>query len=100
MSEVIIYTTTYCPYCWRAKKLLDQKGVAYQEIDVTHDSVLRKEMTERSGRQTVPQIFIQGQSIGGSDDLYALEASGVLDSLLAAGRRATGRGSWAPARSP
>ncbi len=86
MSEVIIYTTQVCPYCVRAKNLLKQKGVEFTEIDVSHDAALRNQMVEKSGgRRTVPQIFINGQHIGGSDDLYALDNAGKLDDILAAG---------------
>ena len=83
MALIEIYTTTTCPYCVRAKKLLDQKGAAYKEIDVSGDAELRKSMTEKaSGRTSVPQIFIDGVHIGGCDDLYALDKSGKLDPLL------------------
>jgi glutaredoxin 3 len=78
-----IYTTTYCPYCARAKDLLDKKGVHYQEISVENDSALRQAMEQRSGRKTVPQIFIGDYHVGGCDDLYALEESGKLNKLLA-----------------
>jgi len=81
---VVIYTTVSCPYCVQAKRLLDHKGVPYSEIDVTGNAELRQEMIQASGRRTVPQIFIGGQSIGGFDELYALELSGELDTLLAA----------------
>lgn len=80
--EVVIYTTATCPYCHRAKHLLDDKGVSYQEIRVDLEPELRAEMMERSGRRTVPQIFIDGKAVGGSDDLYALEQAGELDQLL------------------
>ena len=82
MADVTIYTTVSCPYCVQAKRLLDHKGVAYSEIDVTGDYDRRQEMMRTSGRRTVPQIFIDGQSIGGFDELYALEQSGELDVLL------------------
>ena len=82
MSEVTIYTTGSCPYCVQAKRLLSHKGVPYTEIDVTADSARRQEMIEGSGRRTVPQIFIDGHSIGGFDELYDLEQSGELDALL------------------
>lgn len=83
MPKVEIYTTMFCPYCHRAKRLLDRKGVAYDEIDVTSSPELRDEARRRSGgRRTVPQIFIDGEAIGGSDDLAALEASGELDRKL------------------
>lgn len=85
MPKIEIYTTLMCPYCYRAKRLLDAKGVAYEEIDVGMDPDRRAEMRQRAGgRGTVPQIFIDGQHIGGSDELYALERAGKLDSLLAA----------------
>ena len=83
-KPIEIYTTTYCPYCVRAKQLLDKKGAAYQEIDVTGDEAARMALVEKSGgRKTVPQIFINGQHIGGCDDLYALDKEGKLDKLLA-----------------
>ena len=83
MALIEIYTTTTCPYCVRAKKLLDSKGFSYSEIDVSGDAELRKSMTEKaSGRTSVPQIFIDGVHIGGCDDLYALDKSGKLDPLL------------------
>lgn len=85
MSKVEIYTTPICPYCLRAKALLKRKGIAYDEIDVTMVPGARDEMVERSnGRRTVPQIFINGQGIGGSDELHALDYQGALDKLLAA----------------
>ncbi len=84
MTEVIVYTKDYCPYCVKAKRLLTRKKVPFREVDITHDEALQKEMIEKSGgRRTVPQIFIDGKTVGGSDDLYALEASGKLDALLA-----------------
>ncbi len=82
MTEVIIYTTAYCPYCRRAKELLEQKKVSYFEIPVDGNPEKRDEMIKKSGRQTVPQIFIDGQAIGGCDDLYALDKQGKLDKLL------------------
>lgn len=82
MAEVIIYTTEVCPYCDRAKTLFDSKNVAYQEIRVDLDEAQRIIMMEKSKRRTVPQIFINGVSIGGCDDLYALERRGELDNLL------------------
>ena len=85
MSSVTVYTAMLCPYCMMAKRLLDQKGVAYQEIDVTGRAELRTAMRERAGgRNTVPQIFIGDMHVGGCDDLHALERSGSLDRLLAA----------------
>jgi glutaredoxin 3 len=84
MAKVEVYSTTYCPYCVRAKQLLDAKDVDYTEIDVTGDDAARVALVEKSGgRRTVPQIFINGQSIGGYDDLKALEESGKLDGMLA-----------------
>ena len=83
MSEVVIYTTMMCPYCFRAKQLLEEKGVNYTEIDVGMDPDMRAEMLQRSGgKRTVPQIFIAGKHIGGSDELYALDRGGKLDPLL------------------
>ena len=85
MAKIEIYTKGFCPYCSRAKALLDSKGADYEEFDITMDVPKRKEMLERApGRTTVPQIFIDGKHIGGSDDLSALERQGQLDSLLAA----------------
>ncbi|HSP96035.1 MAG TPA: glutaredoxin 3 [Candidatus Dormibacteraeota bacterium] len=81
-AAVRIYTSGSCPYCVQAKRLLDRKGVAYEEIDVTGDAARRGEMIEASGRRTVPQIFIDRQSIGGFDELYELEQGGQLDGLL------------------
>ena len=83
MQKVTIYTTPYCPYCHAAKALLKKKGVPFEEIDV-QDAGLRQQMMLRSnGRRTVPQVFINGQHIGGSDDLARLDRSGQLDALLA-----------------
>lgn len=83
MPQVTIYTKAYCPYCVRAKSVLDNKGVAYQEIRIDEQPELRPEMIERAaGRTTVPQIFIGEQHIGGCDDMLALDAAGKLDPLL------------------
>lgn len=82
MAEIIIYSTAYCPYCVRAKELLQQKHASFTEIRVDVQPELRDEMISKSGRRTVPQIFINGQHIGGCDDLYALDAQGKLDTLL------------------
>ncbi len=83
MALVEIYSTMFCPFCWRAKKLLKKRGVDYAEIDVMADSARRSEMVTRAnGRDTVPQIFIDGRHIGGSDELAALERSGELEALL------------------
>ena len=86
MSATIdLYTTRTCPYCIKAKKLLDLKAFAYNEIDVTDQPEQRQQLIEKAnGQRTVPQIFINGQHIGGCDDLYALDAKGELDPLLAA----------------
>ena len=84
MAKVEIYTKFGCPYCTRAKALLAGKGVAYEEYDVTMDMAKRQEMLAKSnGRTTVPQIFIDGRHVGGSDDLAALERAGQLDPMLA-----------------
>jgi len=83
MAKIEIYTTPFCGYCARAKGLLDSKGAAYEEMDVMMDDKKRTEMRERAKRTTVPQIFINGQHIGGSDELAALERAGKLDPLLA-----------------
>jgi len=82
MSNVVLYTTGLCPYCYRAKKLLDRKGVSYEEIDVMFTAGKRDEMIQRSGRRTVPQIFIGETHVGGFDDMEALDEAGRLDSLL------------------
>jgi glutaredoxin 3 len=83
MKKVMIYTTPVCPYCMRAKRLLQKKGVAYEEIDVAGDDAAREQLAERTGLQTVPQIFIGEEHVGGSDDLHALEQAGKLDAMLA-----------------
>ncbi len=83
MAAVIIYTTPFCPYCLRAKALLRRKGVVFEEIDVSGSAELREAMVARAGGSyTVPQIFIGERHIGGSDELYALDAKGELDPLL------------------
>lgn len=85
MAQIEIYTTFMCPYCARAKALLEKKGQNYNEIDVSYDAARREEMTQKAGgRRTVPQIWINGTHVGGSDDLYALEREGKLDAMLAA----------------
>ncbi|MDI9408216.1 MAG: glutaredoxin 3 [Candidatus Pacebacteria bacterium] len=84
MAKVEIYTTKICPYCVRAKSLLTRKGASFTEIDVSADDNLRDAMILRAGgRSSVPQIFINDQHIGGSDDLYALDKQQKLDPLLA-----------------
>ena len=86
MAEIEIYTTPLCPYCWRAKRLLKSKGAAFTEIDLWRHPERRTEMQQRAaGRTTVPQIFVDGQAIGGSDELAMLDAGGELDALLGAG---------------
>jgi glutaredoxin 3 len=86
MARVEIYTKFMCPYCARAKKLLEAKGVDYEEIEISMGGQKREEMIQRSnGRTTVPQIFIDGRHVGGSDDLAELERAGRLDALLEAG---------------
>jgi glutaredoxin 3 len=83
MAKIEIYTTPFCPFCSRAKALLTRKGIAFDEIDVTMVPGARDEMVSRSGgRRTVPQIFIDGDGIGGSDELYALDSQGDLDRKL------------------
>ncbi len=83
MAEITMYSTAYCPFCTRAKALLDKKGRDYQEIRVDLKPMLRREMMERSnGAHTVPQIFIGDVHVGGCDDLFALERQGRLDPLL------------------
>lgn len=85
MAKIEIYTKAFCPYCYRAKALLDSKGVEYEEIDISMGGPRRAEMIQRAnGGTTVPQIFIDGKHIGGSDDLAALDRQGGLDPLLAA----------------
>ena len=84
MARVEIYTKFLCPYCARAKKLLESKSVAYEEFDITLGGEKRAQMIQRAGgRSTVPQIFIGDRHVGGSDDLAALERDGQLDALLA-----------------
>ncbi|MET0366041.1 MAG: glutaredoxin 3 [Sphingobium sp.] len=84
MAKVEIYTKAFCGFCFRAKALLESKGVAFEEYDITRGGPQRNEMLDRSGgRSTVPQIFIDGTHIGGCDDLHALDARGALDPLLA-----------------
>jgi glutaredoxin 3 len=83
MATVEIYTTPMCPYCHRAKRLLANKGIAFVEIDLWQEPARRDEMIDRAqGRRTVPQIFVDGRGLGGSDELYALDRAGGLDPLL------------------
>ena len=83
MARIEIYTSPFCGYCARAKGLLEKKGAAYEEMDVMEDAAKRAEMRARTQRTSVPQIFINGAHIGGSDELAALEQAGKLDALLA-----------------
>jgi glutaredoxin 3 len=84
VAKVEIYTTTFCPFCVRAKRLLKGKGIEFAEIDVTHDDELREKMVEMAGgRRTVPEIFIDGKIVGGFDELKALDDRGELDAMLA-----------------
>jgi glutaredoxin 3 len=80
--EVVVYLAGWCPYCQRARGLLSKKGVQVREVDVDDDPRLREEMIARSGRRTVPQIFIGEKHVGGCDDLLALDERGELDRLL------------------
>ena len=82
MKHIEIYSKDYCSYCHRAIDLLRRKGVEFTEYDVTNDSLKEKEMRERSGRTTVPEIFVDDHLIGGCDDLFELEASGTLEATL------------------
>jgi glutaredoxin 3 len=82
MKPVLVYSARYCPYCVMAKRLLSQKGVMYDEVLVDLDHMRRQEMMQRSGRRTVPQIFIGETHVGGYDDLAALDRQGRLDLLL------------------
>jgi glutaredoxin 3 len=85
-APIIMYATDWCPYCERARSLLRAKGVAFEEHNIDALPEKRAEMLTRSGRRTVPQIFIGERHVGGSDDLHALEAAGELDALLQAAR--------------
>lgn len=82
MSQVVVYSSDYCPYCMRAKQLLQSKKVAFDEIVVDGKPQVRAEMAQKAGRTSVPQIWIGTQHIGGCDDLFALERAGKLDALL------------------
>ena len=86
MAQVEIYTTMFCPYCARARSLLERKGVDYTEIDIIEEPQRRDEMIRRAGgRTTVPQIFIDGEHIGGCDDMVTLDRAGELDPKLGIG---------------
>jgi glutaredoxin 3 len=82
IADVKVYTTTYCAFCVRAKALLAKRGVPFEEIDVSKDDAKRSWLVEATGMRTVPQIFIDGKPIGGSDELGALDRSGELEKLL------------------
>jgi glutaredoxin 3 len=82
MAKVEVYTKHRCPYCVSAKALLTRKGVAFQEIDVEHDDERREWLVEASGQRTVPQIFVDGRSLGGFSDIDALDKQGKLDPIL------------------
>jgi glutaredoxin 3 len=86
MAEVEMYTTSWCPYCSRARALLKQKGVAFTEIDIEEEPQRRAEMIRRAGRTSVPQIFINGEHIGGSDEMATLDRKGLLDAKLGIAR--------------
>lgn len=85
MKQVEIYTKNYCPYCRRAKELLQIKGTSFTEYDVTADPDREQEMRKRAGRETVPEIFVDGRLLGGCDDLFDLDEKGELDRLLGLG---------------
>lgn len=82
VPEIVIYSSQYCPFCFRAKAILQQKGVPFTELNVDGNHQLRQEMMQKSGRHTVPQIWIGDRHVGGCDDLMALNASGELDRVL------------------
>lgn len=82
MAEIVVYRTEYCPYCVRAKQLLERKGVPFREIDVSDDPAKRKWLADVTRQRTVPQIFINDKPVGGFDDLARLDRSGELDRLL------------------
>lgn len=85
-SDVVMYSTGWCPYCDRARALLERKGVAFREVKVDEDAAQRDAMLKRSGgRRSVPQIFVGERHVGGFDDLYALDKTGELDKLLGRG---------------
>lgn len=82
MSKVVIYTSDFCGYCGAAKRLLQDKGVQFEEINLSQNHEMREEVMRRSGRRTVPQIFIDDKAVGGFDDIRALDQAGELDALL------------------
>lgn len=81
-ADVVMYRTPYCPYCVRAAMLLQRKGVAFREVDVSNDPEARERLVRETGQRTVPQIFINGASVGGYDDIALLDRRGALDPLL------------------
>ncbi|TDQ37083.1 glutaredoxin 3 [Thiopseudomonas denitrificans] len=83
MNTIVIYCSNWCPYCIRAKQLLDSKGAVYEEVSVDGKPDVRAAMAQKAGRTSVPQIWIGEQHVGGCDDLFALERAGKLDALLA-----------------
>lgn len=85
MASVFMYSTPWCPFCIRAKRLLDEKGVTYEDVDVAAQPARRGEMIEKSGRTTVPQIWINDTHVGGCDELFALQQQGKLNELLESG---------------
>jgi len=89
MNSIEIYSKSYCPFCHCAKALLDAKSVDYQEYELSSQPALEQEMRERSGRTSVPQVFINNHHIGGSDELADAQASGLLDELLSAKNKVT-----------
>jgi glutaredoxin 3 len=82
LTDIVIYTTGFCPYCYRAKSLLDSKNVVYKEIDVTMNVSKRREMSQMAGSSSVPQIFVDGEHLGDCDGIHMLERQGVLDQSL------------------
>ncbi len=84
MAKIEVFTQPWCPYCARVVALMTQKGVAFQEIDAPHGSTQRADAMQRSGRSTMPQVFVDGVSLGGCDDVVALDRAGKLDPMLAA----------------
>ena len=82
-GEIKLYTTPWCPYCIRAKRLLNQKNVRYEDIDVSSQPEIRRALAQLTGRTSVPQIFIHGKGIGGSDELHELNRQGKLEAMIA-----------------
>jgi glutaredoxin 3 len=85
MSKIEIYTSPFCGFCYRAKSRLEKKGVDYEEIDVMMNPGARKEMTERAGATSVPQVFVDGKHIGDCEGIHTLDADGKLDAILGVG---------------